>query len=43
MSEGTVVARDDETGDIMTNNEELAEDWNEYKSGTDDTEESVNE
>lgn len=43
MSEGTVVARDDETGEIMTNNEELAEDWNEYKSGTDDTEESVNE
>ncbi|MBM38469.1 MAG: hypothetical protein CMO97_05290 [Woeseia sp.] len=43
MSEGTVVAKDDETGEIMTNNDELAEEWNEYKSGTDDTKESVNE
>ena len=38
-----MVMKDEETGIIMTNNEELAEDWNEYKSGTDDTEESVNE
>lgn len=43
MSEGTVVAKDDETGEIMTNNDELAEEWNEYKSGTDNTKESVNE
>ena len=46
VSDGTLVAEDKKTGEILASNElqdEAEELYNEYQSGTDDTEESVNQ
>lgn len=46
VAEGTMLAQDQETGEtLMTQEmrEELEETYNEYQSGTDDSEESINE
>jgi len=46
IAEGTMVAQDQKTGEtLMTEqmSEELEESYNEYKFGTDDSEESINE
>ena len=46
ISDGTLVAQDKKTGDVLASNElqdEMEEIYNEYQSGTDDSEESANE
>jgi hypothetical protein len=46
VSDGTLVAQDKKTGDVLASNElqdEMEEIYNEYQSGTNDSEESTNE